>query len=666
LIIVAGPGTGKTRTLTTRIAYLIQAKGAPAEAVLAITFTNKAAAEMAERLEGMLAADVVGRVTIKTFHAFGAMLLREYAERLGLSPDTDSALSCFAIYTDEDRGVLLRQACPELRQGEIEGYLAQISAAKNQLHGPADDDEIYRRYEAALRASQALDFDDLIFQTVRLLESYPDVLAAVRARYRWISVDEYQDINLAQYRLLRLLTSPLPCQGRACPEPVEGGVGVVRSNLCVIGDPDQAIYGFRGADRRYFLQFEQDYPGARLLHLSQNYRSTQFILDAATQVIAKSRDDASRSPAEALRIFSGFVDQVKLDVYTAPTDKAEAEYVVHQIEQMVGGTSYFSLDSGRATGDTQAVARSFADFAVLYRVAAQSHLLAEAFDRSGIPYQTAGQTPLYAHPAVREVLAYLWLLHSPGSRLHLTTILAAGKPTFSPQAVGQFSKLSYNSLADMFQLAAKTGDFTTAQRQHLATLAAFWRELEQDAENAAVGRLIEKVQQFITAQRGEPPAADAERVRRLTLRAASYGDRLADFLESTALQSETDLYDPRADRVALLTLHAAKGLEFPVVFIVGCEEGLLPYMRPARPGQSEREGAATDIEEERRLFYVGLTRARHKLILTHARDRFLFGQHRQNPPSRFVGDIEAVLKEVQAMKYRRPEKKREDVQLSLF
>ena len=557
-----------------------------------------------------------------------ACLLREHAARLGLSPD-------FAILTDEERVALLKQACPELKQAEVDDALAQISAAKaipgdgprlksgsdtpNPLKridegadqpasarlasqavvSTADPAGIYERYATALRVSNAVDFDDLIVLPIRLFEAHPDVLAAVQARYRWISVDEYQDVNQAQYRLLRLLTS--------------GG-----ANLCVIGDPDQAIYGFRGADRRYFLRFGQDYPGAVTLHLSHNYRSTQMILDAATQVIARNAD------RQALEILSDFADEVKLDVYRAPTDRAEAEYVVHQIEQMVGGTSYFSLDSGRASGETPAAARSFADFAVLYRLSAQSRLLIEAFDRSGIPYQTAGDAPLYAHKAVREVLAHLWLLHSPTSRVHLATVLAAGKPAFSPKAVDRVYMPGISEAPGaffIFETAVSSSDFTAAQRARLTALAAFYRQLAQD-RSLPIARQIERIQQFVADGRGQPWSdADAGRLSQLVLRAAPYEDRLAEFLEAAVMGGETDAYDPRADRVALMTLHASKGLEFPVVFIVGCEEGLLPY---------ERKGETVDIEEERRLFYVGLTRAGRKLVLTHARKRVLFGQCMEN------------------------------------
>jgi len=639
LIIVAGPGTGKTRTLTTRIAYLIRDHGVSPESILAITFTNKAAEEMAERLGNLLGDDVAGRIIIKTFHAFGAMLLREWGERLGLSQD-------FVICSDEDRQAFLRSQYPDWRQQQIYHYLMLISTAKNQLLTPdfsqvgriASDDslfpEVYCNYEASLKRSQALDFDDLIAKTVHLFETHPDVLQAIQQRYRWISVDEYQDINFAQYRLLRLLAA--------------GG-----ANLCVIGDPDQAIYAFRGADRRYFLSFQQDYPEAKMLRLSQNYRSTQVILDAATQVIAGSAD------REAVQIWSNFVDQVKLDVYQAATDKAEAEYVVHQIERMMGGTSYFSLDSGRVE-DESPTARSFGDFAVLYRLRAQSRPLIEAFDRSGIPYQTVGQMPFHARKIVREALAYLWPLHNPRSRLHLNIVLNAGKRNFAPAAVdrlGVWLAEQSGSPAKALQQAAQASGFTEQQRRWLISLASFWSELEQQSATRPVARLVELVHRFLAEQR-DLDEQEEERLRQLARHAASHDDSLAAFLEKITLQSETDAYDLRADRVTLMTLHSAKGLEFPVVFIVGCEEGLLPYLP---------EGKGADVEEERRLFYVGMTRAQSKLILTYARTRFLFGQQMENPPSCFLNDIETALKEVQKGPRRRKKRKEpQGQQLSLF
>ncbi len=653
LIIVAGPGTGKTRTLTVRIAHLIQAKQAAPEAILAITFTNKAAHEMAARLTDLLDVEVTRRITIKTFHAFGAWLLRRWGAALAISPD-------FVICRDEERRALLAQAAPELRLAERDQFLAWIANAKNHLLTPAapqlsricDDPrlpDVYRRYEEARQRSQALDFDDLIQRAVDLLETQADVRRQVHDHLRWLSVDEYQDINLAQYQLLRLLTA--------------GG-----ANLAVIGDPDQAIYGFRGADRRFFLRFAEDYPGARRLHLDQNYRSTQMILDAAMQVIAFNRDE--RLSLQAVRPLADFVQQVRIEIVQTPTDRAEAETVVHQIEQMVGGTSYFSLDSGRVRSEPE-TPRSFADFAVLYRLGAQSRLLVEAFERSGIPFQHVGQTPLVEQPAVHHVLAYLWLRVQPAAQVHLETVLGVGKGAFASGAFGRlWARVAAQpaGLSEALQEAATAGDFSVTQQQRLASLADFWQAPEL-AVGQPVARQIEAVYRFACSQGslGAEPAA-AELIAQLARRAAPFDARLAEFLESLALQGDTDAYDPRADRVTLMTLHASKGLEFPVVFIVGCEESLLPYARPG--AQGAESGVETtermDVDEERRLFYVGMTRAQQQLVLTNARSRVLFGQSVQNAPSRFVDDIAAALKALRELEKLPPRPAPVGVQLALF
>jgi DNA helicase-2/ATP-dependent DNA helicase PcrA len=592
LLIVAGPGTGKTRTLTHRIAYLIHGHGAAPAEILAITFTNKAAAEMQSRLAQLL-GPVAGQLTIKTFHAFGAQLLHEHGALLGLPAE-------FVIASEADQLALLRKVMPAGRDRQSTATLEQISTAKNQLLAPdavaqqdAEVGALYAAYEAELRRNQMVDFDDLLFLAVKLLSEHPATLQALQDRYRWLSVDEYQDINLAQARLLQLLAA--------------GG-----ANLCAIGDPDQAIYGFRGADRGYFLRFAEDFPGARQLQLLQNYRSTQPILDAALQVIAHNPDPGSR----ALQAIA--LDQTKLDIYAAPTDKAEAEYVVHQIEQLVGGTSLFSLDSGRVGGG-ETGERTFADFAVLYRLGAQSQALREAFERSGMPYQTVGETPLTEYKEVREIVAYLWLAHNPQAEHQRQLILEA-----APK-----------------RLAASINHFV------------------QGLSSIEVPRLIEQVRDFLVTTVGRTyDAHQTERVDRLIRRAVPFGARLGEFLEALALQNESDLYDPRADRVALMTLHAAKGLEFRVVFIVGCEETLLPYSQPGR---------TADVAEERRLFYVGLTRAQEKLVLTQAQTRLLYGQRMHNPPTRFLAEIAAALKEQRSQAARKAAKEQRELQqLSLF
>ena len=414
-------------------------------------------------------------MTVKTFHAFGVQLLRRYGERLGVSSD-------FAIAGEEERREVLQRACPGQSDAEIQRWLARISGAKNRLllpDAPALADETqddpgflpaYRAYQAALAGAAMLDFDDLVLQPVRLLEQDAGALRDVQARYRWISVDEYQDVNLAQVRLLRLLTA-------------DG------ANLCAIGDPDQAIYGFRGADHRHFLAFAQEYPGAKILRLQQSYRSPQSLLNAAVQVIARSPDHS------ALALWSDFAEQIKLDVYQAPTDKAEAEYVVHRIEQMVGGTSYFSLDSGRVD-ESSAGARSFADFAVLFRLGAQARLLIEAFERSGIPYQAVGEAPLASYRDVRDLLAVLWLHANPQARLHLAHVLAGGKtawPAAAEERVWELVRQADFEWRTAFAQAAADARFTSAQRRRLAELAACGANWTQLPEGAPVTDAIRAV-----------------------------------------------------------------------------------------------------------------------------------------------------------------------------
>lgn len=589
LVIVAGPGTGKTRLLTHRIAHIIDEQGVDPGAILAITFTNKAAGEMAARLEHLLGRDMADQMTIKTFHAFGALLLREAGERLGLS-------SNFVICSETERQTLLKQCCPNLSLREINRHLDAISVAKGQCLEPDEVEPelagVYRAYQQALHNNDAVDFDDLVFKSVQLLERHPNVQQAYQQRFSRISVDEFQDVNLAQYRLVQQLITP-------------------ETHVCLIGDPDQAIYGFRGATPEYFHHFSRDFPPVESLHLNRNYRSTRLILEAAGQVIEKS-------PGERVKIWSDFLDRTKLTVYQSPTERAEAEYVVQEIEQMMGGTSYFSIDSGRS--DNQEKSLAFADFAVLYRLSAQSQPLLEAFQRSGMPYQSVGQTPLIEYKEIRTVLACLWYLHNPQTVFHLEQVVS---------------------------------------KKEREVITSFCAAMGDTSAATPLPDLIETIRQFLS-DKSILVADDksAERLAQLKRRAIPFGSRLDYFLETLTLQRETDFYDPRADRVTLMTLHAAKGLEFPVVFIVGCEENLIPY---------RRADEVEDLDEERRLFYVGMTRAQQRLVLTHAKRRFLFGQGQHNRVSRFVDDIEDVLKAVKkAARQKPPKDKPDSTQLTLF
>ena len=640
LAIVAGPGTGKTRTLTVRIAYLIEKLGVSPSTILAVTFTNRAAEEMQERLADLLGAERSGRITVCTFHQLGASLLQEFGEAICVN-------QTFTILADADRQMLLKRACPELSTRELRSALEAISARKNGLTTDVSEinaesgDDIWERYHEALTEASALDFDDLILRAVQLLETDAATLRTVQARFGWISVDEYQDVNGAQHQLLRLLTA--------------GG-----ANLCVIGDPDQAIYGFRGANHRYFLSFENDFPGGQRLFLERNYRSAQSILDAAMQVISHNPDH------QATALIADFAEQVKLDVYRAPTDKAEAEYVVHQVEQMLGGVSYFSLDSGRVDEDGLPEDYTFGDFAVLYRLNAQARLLEEAFDRSGIPFETVGGTDLADQKPVRVVLALLRLTLAPDSTVHWERILSEGKGALSDGAVADLvSQLKSESTKlgaapswrAIVASASGIGALRQSQRDRLAQTVELMDALV-GINSAPLSEQIEAAAAGWQSLRGDEFSdAEKERIDRLQRRAAPFRNRLRDFLTTTALQSDADQYDQRADRVTLMSLHASKGLEFPVVFVVGCEAGLLPYM----PANRE-----VDTDEERRLFYVGMTRAQRRLILTHAARRFLFGQSVENRLSDFVTDIEAALQEVRHAQPRQTRKRTEDRQLRLF
>jgi superfamily I DNA/RNA helicase len=378
------------------------------------------------------------------------------------------------------------------------------------------------------------------------------------------------------------------------------------------------------------------------------------------QVISRNPDH------QATALIADFAEQVKLDVYRAPTDKAEAEYVVHQVEQMVGGVSYFSLDSGRVDGDGLPEEYSFGDFAVLYRLNAQARLLEEAFDRSGIPYETIGGSALTEQKPVLDILALLWLAQAPDSAVHWERILTEGKRALSDEAVADLvSQVKSQSTAPgtpatwrtIIVAASRTGATRQPQRERLAQTV----ELVDALAGTASAPLSEQIRAAAAGwerlRGAEYSDAEKERIDRLQRRAAPFRNRLRDFLTTTALQSDADQYDQRADRVTLMSLHASKGLEFPVVFVVGCEAGLLPY----KPANRE-----VDTDEERRLFYVGMTRAQRRLILIHAGRRFLFGQSMENRLSDFVTDIEAALQEVRHAQPRQTRKRAEDQQLRLF
>jgi superfamily I DNA/RNA helicase len=566
LLIVAGPGTGKTRTLTHRIAHLVADRGVDPARCLAITFTRRAAEELEQRLRGLL-GDRAERVTVATFHRLGLEIVRERRAALGLGED-------LRVADEVERLAVLREVsgASEVRARRLAtdlGRRKRERAARDPGAAPEPQpevelDDLLDHYDKALRARDLVDFDDLIALPVRLLGAEEALASSYRERWPHISVDEYQDVDELQYRLLRLLTAP-------------------DGSLCAIGDPDQAIYGFRGADVGYFLRFRQDFPGAASARLSRNYRSSQAIVDGALQAVAPGtlvRDRVLRAQGQRSA-------PPRLHLHRAASEAAEAEFVAHTIERLLGGSTFFSFDSGRVDGDG-ADNLSFADIAVLYRTDGQAPALVEALSRAGMPVQKRSHDRLADLPGVQQVLA----------------ALRAGRSDAPP-----------------------------ADRAVLARV-----------RRAAAGAGV--------------AALDLEALEPL---AARCGEDLDRFLAELALGAQVDTWDPRADRVSLLTLHASKGLEFPVVFVVGCEDGLLPLRFGAA------EPSAAELAEERRLLFVGMTRAQSHLYLTWAARRARRGVVAEAAPSPFLASIDEALLERLAStgRARRPAEARGD-QLSLL
>ncbi|MFY9821026.1 MAG: UvrD-helicase domain-containing protein [Thermoanaerobaculia bacterium] len=551
LLIVAGPGTGKTRTLTHRIAHLVADRGVAPENCLAVTFSRRAAAEMEERLAALL-PDAAGRILVATFHGLGLTMLREQE-----GPELHVA-------TPAERTEVARELFG-LSPAKAERLLEEIGRVRcRRAVDPALEiaPELAGRtavYEAALDRRALVDFDDLLLRPLALLRERPDLAAAYRERFRWISIDEYQDVDPLQYALICLLAPP-------------------DANLCAIGDPNQSIYGFRGADVGFFLRFREDWPAARVVHLSRNYRSSRTVVEAAVQAIRP----ASLVPDRRLvAVREGEGERIVMQA--AASERAEAELVVHTLERLLGGTSGFSFDSGRVGTGDDGDELSFDDMAILYRTEAQAPPLIEALGRAGIPFQKRSHRPLAEQPGVRALLPLLQEKTEGSVEARLEKAVLEASP-----------------------------DLGAADRT--ALLAA------------------------------------AELLRPLALRS---GDDLDAFLAEAALGGEVDTWDPRAERVSLLTLHAAKGLEWPVVFLVGCEDGLLPLTWPGSD--------PTNLAEERRLFFVGITRAQARLFLFHSRKRTIRGETRETRPSPFLADLEEALLERRKepeLGLRRPEQMR--------
>ncbi|ABW66977.1 UvrD-helicase domain-containing protein [Desulfosudis oleivorans] len=645
MVIVAGPGSGKTRTITCRMAHLIQARQVPAGAVLAITFTNRAAREMADRLAAMLGGNT-DLPFVSTFHGFCLGLLREQG---GFD----------AVVLDEyDRRILAKTVLKRAAAGKADGLpgpdrlLDMIASAKQAMLGPGDDlsgvaretapdllATLYGDYQALLAENSGCDYEDLICRAVDLLEGHKDVRQTAQQRFVYIFVDEYQDVNHAQYRLIQALA------------PAGG-------NICVIGDPDQAIYGFRGASAAYFQTFETDYPGAARFFLEKNYRSTQTIVSAAYHVITGQDDDPGR-----VRVYSDIAGVPVVTVARLASERAEAVFAGRTIERMVGGLGFHSVDFGKAGYEAPA-GLGFADFAVLCRTRRQTEVFADVLESAGIPCHVVSKQRIYAARGVGEAISLLRLAEGQATFIDLEKAggVLYGATAAKKQAV--ISAWAKERNLPAAEVLAATERFpvpglSQAAQRRLAGAARTVAELKARTGHLPVaGRLrflIENMEPLATLVNGSKKNREAFDAAVEAARPA--GTDATAFFDTVALAADADAVMPGVDRVRLMTLHAAKGLEFAVVFVAGCEEDLVPFS-----GYGDR---ATDIDEERRLFYVAMTRAKERLFLTWAKNRTLYGKRKACTLSRFVADIEGDLKEQAEVETGRPPKDGH-VQMELF
>ena len=611
LLILAGAGSGKTRVLTHRIAYLIDECGVNPWNIMAITFTNKAAGEMRERVDNLVGFGAES-IWVSTFHSSCVRILRRHIENLGYT-------TSFSIYDSDDQKTLMRQVFKTLdidtKQFKERSVLAAISSAKDKLIPPEEfllnaggdfrekkTGEIYKEYQKQLKKNNALDFDDLIVKTVELFQNNPQILDYYQERFRYIMVDEYQDTNMAQFKLVSLLASKY-------------------RNLCVVGDDDQSIYRFRGADIQNILSFENTFPGTMVIKLEQNYRSTQNILDAANEVI---RHNFGRKD-KTLWTANGEGDKILFKQFD--TAKDEADFVVRQIR-----------DSGY----------SYQDQAVLYRTNAQSRLLEERCIFYNVPYRLVGGVNFYQRKEIKDILAYLKTIANGVDDLSVIRIINVPKRGIGATTIGRVTAFAsehnmsfYDTLKEAKQIPG-IGKAAEKISRFIAQMEVF-RAMAY-SEEYSMKDLIDHILEDTgyeeeLQEEGEIEAQTRlENIEELINKAAAYEEdsehpTLDEFLEQVALVADIDNVDDTEDRVTLMTLHSAKGLEFPKVYLVGMEDGLFPGM------MSIMSGDKTEMEEERRLCYVGITRAKKELVLTASRQRMINGETRWSKPSRFINEI---------------------------
>ena len=609
LLVLAGAGSGKTRVLTHRVARLID-DGCPPWAILAITFTNKAAREMKDRIR-LLVGERAEDVWVSTFHACCARILRRDIEKLGYQ-------RAFSIYDDDDQMGLIKAIVKDMnlndRMYPPREIKSIISDAKNRLLTPGEWEkeaggdfrnrkiaDVYRRYEKSLKAANALDFDDLIMKTMELFSEHAPVLDYYRRKFEYILVDEYQDTNLAQYELVRLLAGE-------------------KKNVCVVGDDDQSIYAWRGADIRNILEFEKDFPGCRVIKLEQNYRSTGNILDAANQVIAHN---AGRKE-KALWTEAGEGDRIR--VYRAQDEREEAAWVCQQLEAW--------KKQGEAIGDA----------AILYRTNAQSRVLEEALVRAGLPYRVYGGMKFYERKEVKDLIAYLRALVNPADDMAVRRIINEPRRGIGDTTVDKLADYAAAEGTSLFMAAMSAEEAGLAGRALTAVekFAALMEELTVDAETMPADEFLRHVidrtgyEEPFKKVQNEENESRLENIAELETAVKEYAARepeggLEGFLENVALVTDLDGLDAASQVLTLMTLHSAKGLEFDLVVMTGMEEGVFPTSRSLFDDEK--------MEEERRLCYVGITRARRRLLMSWAQTRALYGSRQYNSRSRFLDEV---------------------------
>jgi len=598
LLVLAGAGSGKTKVLTTRIAYLIEEKNISPFNILAITFTNKAAKEMQERLINII-GEVARNIQVSTFHSFGLKILRENYDKLGYDRN-------FVIMDSDDSLTVIKRILKELdldpKQYNPTAIKNRISGCKNELMSPKQYEvyattefekvvlRVYEKYEEKLKSNNSVDFDDLLILPIKLFREYDDVLDRYQERFQYVLIDEYQDTNEAQYILTKLMSAKY-------------------RNICVVGDENQSIYSFRGANYRNILNFEKDYKETKTIKLEQNYRSTQNILNAANQVIENNQNRKDKN------LWSDKGEGDKITYYRTHDEKEEAHYVAHTVKKLI--------ESGKDPDE----------IAVLYRTNAQSRTIEEEMLKENIPYRVVGSFYFYARREIKDLMAYLRLIHNEKDDISLQRVINAPKRGIGLKTISNLATLADIEGKSMYEVinSGKELEFKN-----------IIEDLKKVSENITLTELVDKVldatgyRQELVNEKTLEADIRLENLEEFKSITKAFEERdgvisLEDFLFEVSLVSDREEYKDAKDKVSLMTVHSVKGLEYNDVFVVGMEEGIFPHMNSLMDN--------LELEEERRLAYVAITRAKEKLYLVNARRRMLYGKDQVNPPSRFIGEI---------------------------